>query len=331
MEKIDFVLLWVDDSDPLWLEEKNKYSTNELNYAESKAKFRDWDNLQYWFRGVEKYTPWVNNIFFVTWGHLPKWLNKEHPNLKIINHKDFIPEKYLPTFNSNAIELNLHRIPELSEQFVLFNDDMFLIKETYPQDFFSNGKIVDQFILNMILPDPSRPTISHTNLNNTMIINKYFDKSKVVKENLFKIFNLNYGIRIFRTLLFMPLKRFSGFFNPHLPQPHFKSTFDLLWEKEYNEFDATCRNKFRDYNDISHWLLRYWNLCNGSFVPRNKRFGKYFAVTNTDKSINSYIIGQKGKTICINDSNLIQDFESVKLEIQNAFQTILPNKSQYEM
>ena len=71
----------------------------------------------------------VRRIHFVTWGHLPSWLNKEHPKLNIVNHKDFIPEKYLPTFNSHAL-WNMHRIPGLAENFVYFNDDMFLIKRS---------------------------------------------------------------------------------------------------------------------------------------------------------------------------------------------------------
>ena len=114
MEKIDFVILWVDGSDEKWLKEKNKY-TNIKGDA-SINRFRDFGNLQYLFRGIEKYADFVNNIFFITWGHIPSWLNVNHPKLKIIRHDQFIPNKYLPTFNSNVIELNLHRIKDLSEQ-----------------------------------------------------------------------------------------------------------------------------------------------------------------------------------------------------------------------
>ena len=124
-EKIDFVILWVDGNDKKWLEQKNSY-TNKTEEIK-KSRFRDWDLLKYWFRGVEKYAPWVNKIFFVTWGHIPSWLDTKNPKLEIVKHSDFIPPKYLPTFNSNVIELNLHRILNLSEKFVLFNDDVFII------------------------------------------------------------------------------------------------------------------------------------------------------------------------------------------------------------
>ncbi|WP_331836427.1 hypothetical protein [Erysipelothrix piscisicarius] len=71
-------------------------------------------------------TGWVNNVYLITYGHLPDFLNVDHPKLKIINHTDYIPSDYLPTFSSHTIELNMHRIEGLSEHFVYFNDDMFL-------------------------------------------------------------------------------------------------------------------------------------------------------------------------------------------------------------
>ena len=295
------------------------------------ARYRDWGTLKYWFRGVEKFAPWVNKIFFITWGHLPKWLNTSHPKLRIVNHKEFIPEKYLPTFNSNTIELNLHRIEELSEQFVLFNDDMFIINNVSESDFFSQGKPVDQFLLNAIAPSPQMPIIPHTIINNLRIINKYFNKKDVFKNNLGKIFNLKYGAKLGRTLLLSPWNRFTGFDNPHLPQSHLKSTFDLLWEKEYEDLDGTCVNKFRKYNDLNHWLMRYWNLCCGNFSPRSKGFGKYFNITETNNAIKVYLTYQQGKTICINDSSFIPNIETVKAEVNNSFDKILSEKSSFEV
>lgn len=137
--EIDFVITWVDGNDPDWQKQKMEYSIQpDLSQKQDdrKERYRDWDLLRYWFRGVERFAPWVRRIHFVTWGHLPSWLNKEHPKLNIVNHKDFIPEKYLPTFNSHAIEWNMHRIPGLAENFVYFNDDMFLIKKVRPEQYF---------------------------------------------------------------------------------------------------------------------------------------------------------------------------------------------------
>ena len=118
MEKIDFVIPWVDGNDPQWRAEKAKYDPSGMPQSDAPERYRDWDNLQYWFRGVEKFAPWVNRIHFITWGHLPPWLDTSNPKLNIVKHTDYIPEKYLPTFSSHAIELNMHRIEGLAEHFV---------------------------------------------------------------------------------------------------------------------------------------------------------------------------------------------------------------------
>ena len=69
--EIDFVVTWVDGNDPAWRQEKAKYS-GAGNWDDSEERYRDWELLQYWFRGVEQFAPWVRKIHFVTWGHLPE-------------------------------------------------------------------------------------------------------------------------------------------------------------------------------------------------------------------------------------------------------------------
>ena len=102
MTTIDFVILWVDGNDPDWQRDFRQARRTE-NEDASEIRYRDWRNLHYWFRGVERFAPWVRKIHFITWGHLPAWLRVLHPKLHIVNHADFIPSEYLPTFNSNAI------------------------------------------------------------------------------------------------------------------------------------------------------------------------------------------------------------------------------------
>ena len=107
-KEIDFVVTWVDGNDPAWLEQKNMYDPSALEVGDdSVSRYRDWGLLPYLFRGIEVFAPWVRKVHFVTWGHLPVWLNAEHDKLNIVNHRDFIPEQYLPTFNSNALDWNL--------------------------------------------------------------------------------------------------------------------------------------------------------------------------------------------------------------------------------
>lgn len=136
-EAIDCVILWVDGSDPEWIAQKNKYAGIKIENVDNKEdRYRDWDTLKYLFRGIEKYASWFRKVFLVTCGQIPEWIDTSYPKLEIVFHEEFIPEQYLPTFNSHTIELNLHRIKELSNEFVYFNDDMFILRKTRPTDFF---------------------------------------------------------------------------------------------------------------------------------------------------------------------------------------------------
>ena len=146
MEKIDFVVLWVDGNDPAWLAERARYDLTSKDGSNSVVGYRDWGMMRYWFRGVEKFAPWVNHIYFVTCGHYPQWLNLHHPKLTLVKHSDFIPNEYLPTFNSNTILLNIHRIKGLCERFVIFNDDMFLTAPVRDTDFFKNGYLKKEIL-----------------------------------------------------------------------------------------------------------------------------------------------------------------------------------------
>ena len=137
MQEIDFVVFWVDGSDPEWQQKKARYKGTPQQAAS--VRYRDWDILKYWFRAVETYAPWVRHIYFVADNQRPSWLNFDHPKLSFVDHRDFIPEEFLPTFQVNTIEDNLHRIKGLSEQFVVFNDDMFINAPIAPDYYFRNG------------------------------------------------------------------------------------------------------------------------------------------------------------------------------------------------
>lgn len=45
----------------------------------------------------------------------------------------------LLTFNTNAITARMHKIPGLSNKFVYFNDDMYILNPVKPTDFLKVG------------------------------------------------------------------------------------------------------------------------------------------------------------------------------------------------
>lgn len=334
-EKIDFVVTWVDGNDKKWQEEKRKYEKLEKDedykfeiWNNNEIRYRDWDLLKYWFRGVEKNTPWVNKVYFVTYGHIPKWLNTKNEKLVIVNHKDFIPEKYLPTFNSNAIELNLHRIKDLSDKFVYFNDDFYLIKKVNKKEFFKKGLPCETAATDCTSLDWD---VGHAEIKNLQIINKHFSKKNVIKKYWYKWFNLINGKQLIKTLALLPWKQFTGLYEGHIASSYLKKTFEDVWEIEANTLDKTCMNRFRSDSDVSHWLFKNWQLVSGKFSPRRPGIGKMY-LKKIDKEIIKAVENKKYKMICINDVNCTYDeFKEQKKKITNAFEKIFPNKSSFEI
>ena len=327
---IDFVVIWVDGNDPSWRAEKAKYDGNVSGNANSEVRYRDWENLQYWFRGVEKFAPWVNKIHFVTWGHLPEWLDTTNPKLHIVNHKDYIPSEYLPTFSSHTIELNLHRIDGLAEQFVYFNDDMFITAPTKPEDFFQNGKPCDTFALDCICFN--KDSAGFFNGADVMVINEHFDKGRAFKKDFKKWFNpKNRFKNILRTVLLMPWHWFPGFYYQHTPNSFLKATFEELWEKEFEILDSTCKDKFRKTGNVNQWLMKFWQLASGNFVVRRDSFALCYHVKeyNYLKLLDD-IPSQKHCMICINDTADTLDFDGKKEGVNAAFAKLLPEKSSFE-
>lgn len=327
--KIDLVVLWVDGNDKEWLAEKNKYLHIKGDAGDN--RFRDCENLQYLFRGIDKYAPWVNKVFFITWGHVPSWLDTTNKKLRIVKHEEFIPKEYLPTFNSNVIELNLHRIEDLSERFVLFNDDFFILKETKATDFFEGYIPKDVYVEYTQLASYYNDLHFFMKANILAIINKHFNKHEFYKKYFFKAVNPKYG-HFFnsKTLYSMKFKKkFCGFWNFHAPLPYLKDTFKRVWEIEKENLEMACENKFRASTDLGHYLCRYWQFCEGNFLPK-KDESKYFIYQNNNDQTVKAIEEQKYKFICINDAYMDIDFEKGKKEINAAFAKIFPNKSQFE-
>ena len=105
------------------------------------SRFADNQELRYSLRSVEKFAPWVRQIFIVTNGQIPSWLNLDNPRIKIVTHAEIFTNKsHLPTFSSPAIESHLHKIPGLSKKFIYLNDDVMFGEEVWPDDFYTHAK-----------------------------------------------------------------------------------------------------------------------------------------------------------------------------------------------
>ncbi|MCR5713409.1 MAG: Stealth CR1 domain-containing protein [Bacteroidales bacterium] len=340
MEKIDFVLTWVDGSDPRWIAEKrifqgNDEVTNVPDDSNIDCRYRpDTELLRYWFRAVEKFAPWVNKIHFVTCGQKPEWLNETHLKLHLVNHRDYIPSEYLPTFNSNVIELNYHRINDLSEHFVLFNDDMFLLQPVRSEFFFRYN--------NPVLATSLRYTnkVGYNNwsrviFNDYCLVNRSFDMKTAIWRNKEKWFNMKALGRkqaIQNFVCFIANKTLPVGLYGHVALPHLKSTLQEIWEKYPEIMEHVSMHKFRSDDQVNQWLLCAWNQAQGRFYPAlEKNLGQNHTVTPDNVDWICELIRKKQiPQICINDSQYNIDPEHCNEMIAKAFESILPEKSSFE-
>jgi hypothetical protein len=327
---IDFVVTWVDMNDPKWQYDFARYSgkiDNTKNEV-TEARFRDNGLLKFWFRGIEKFAPWVRNIHFVTCGQQPTWLNTAHPKIKLVNHTDYIPNQFLPCFNSNLIEIYMHQIPGLSEHFVYFNDDFFATNHLKPERFFTNGLPNDiaAFRLNF-----GFSLWNKCLKNNIRLINKRFDKEEVLKRDHDKWFTKKYGDKSRLTKLLQPYTKFITLRTPHNAQPYTKTTFAEVWNYAEKEMIMMSSHRFRSPQDYTLELFRTWQICRSNFEPYNtydntKMFPLVFKSAQAIKAIRA----QSYSLVCVNDSEYIRNYDKTLNDVRLAFESILPEKSSFE-
>ena len=327
---IDFVVTWVDMNTPEWKNEFARYAggqDNEKNGV-SEARFRDYGFLKYWFRGVEKFAPWVRKIHFVTYGQKPEWLDDSNPKINLVDHRDFIPSQFLPTYNSVVIERYMHKIPGLAEHFVYFNDDFYITTPISPERFFKNGLPCDIAVFQY---NPAWSQWYKRIKNNLRIINRHFDKKEVLARFHDKWFDKSYGSRARWNYLLKPYGKFITLRTPHNAQPYLKSTFEEVWAVAGKELTETSANRFRTVTDYTPELFRTWQICKGDFEPYNTYADtKMFPLMIKSKKAIKAIYDQSYKLICLNDNVHIRHYGLVMENLKAAFDHILPEKSSFE-
>lgn len=337
MGKIDFVVTWLDSSDPAWQKQFNYYKTGATG-DKGEARFREMNIFKYWFRAVERYAPWVNKVFLITNGKFPDWINKDNPKLVLVKHEDYMPKELLPTFNSCAIELFMHRIKGLSEHFVYFNDDMLLNGPVTPDYYFKNGLPCDynkETCFNVpIYTRQERFTIYMSMLSDIGILNAHFNRWETVCQSPKRWFGPHLGFKgLLMSLLLMRQRLFVGFSNYHTEQAYLKSTFEEVWEKEPDFLLSSC-TRFREDVIANPYLFRYWQFAKNKFHPMKRRFATYHL---TDKSV----VNDIGKTlqdtktcsICLNDTSYCseEDFDFINSYLIKMMEAKLPSKSSFEL
>lgn len=336
MEKIDFVVLWLDSNDPDWIALYNQYRPDKP--ISDNGRFRNWDLFRYWFRSVERYAPWVNKVFLVTNGTFPEWINPDCEKLVMVKHADFMPQRYLPTFNSTSIELNLGRIEALSEHFVYFNDDMFINAPVKPEYYFKDGLPCDSNF-ESVFRNPQYNIENKFGIDlsiywDVAIINRHFNRRDTVRQAWKKWYGPHlWGKPLLFSLLMAGRSMFENFMLFHHEQPMLKSVFHEIWEKEPDILDLNCSRKFRGVADLNQYLIRYWQFASNRFHPV-KKHGLCYQYYNQEivADLIKNLFEEHCPSICINDTPLInnQDCEYAMTMIHQAFEKKFPKPSMFE-
>ena len=278
---IDVVYTWVNDQDPVWRDmyrtAKSSDSSSEEIDGQSIARFRNREELRYSLRSIDMYIPWVRNVYVFTNCSAPSWI-AESSRIFWIDHKDVIPERHLPTFNSHVIESYLHRIPNLSQHFLYFNDDV-LVNRRMAKTTFFNGH-----------------GCSIPNLENYGTVNGRRDESAPdylnAARNCVGLLSEKFG--------FHPTQ-----LHAHSPHALRKDVLRKIEETWPDEIEQTRRAQFRKQTDISmvSFLYHHFAFLIGLAVPTRYSAALVKPTSkNFEKSLSKMAAGRlKSNTVCIND------------------------------
>ena len=286
---MDAVITYVDITEKF----KEDYSSHVKKELEEN-RFRSYGVLDLQVKGIRKYLPYINNIFIVV-SNLEQVNGIDLEGCKIITHDMIIPPKYLPCFNSCVIEMFLHRIPNLDEEFLYFNDDIFIVNNIPSTYWFKNGKPNLYPVINDFKKEDTN--IYHNNLyNSTQIVskslkyeNKYKDKY-IVQSHTVRPFLKSTCIKVFNKFVLNIIQ-------------------SLTRTRHSRNFNATI---FNDYDFLS---LNY-----------NKRKDEYsYFESHEIDSIIKDINDRKNPIICINDNDYFENTE-FKIDLRNVLEANLNNK-----
>jgi hypothetical protein len=242
---IDMVFSWVDGSEPGYLEERRRWGALSGLTADSPpARYRQIDELRFALRSVHAFAPWVRRIFVASDSPAPDWLDPAHPQVTFVRSEEFFADPgVLPTFNSHAIESQVHRIPGLAEHFLYSNDDMFFGRPVTPAMFFSPGGIT-RFVEATVRIGLGESDPMRTGHDNAMRVNR-----SLLRER--------FGRTITRHL-------------EHTAAPLRRSVLAELEREFPDDFARTAASRFRSPADISvtNSLYHYYALLTGRAVTQ---------------------------------------------------------------
>jgi hypothetical protein len=292
---MDAIITYVNGLDPQWQKE---YATHVGGTVLAK-RYRDWGTLKYLLRGIEKHLPFIESVYLIVSGEsqVPSWVDRS--SLHVVLHRDIIPEQFLPTFNSTTIEMFMHRIQGLDEEFLYFNDDMFPVMDCTPDDFFVDGR-------------------SATGFTRHILASGKFKK---------RVRNSDHQAR--RALGMKPSWYFVR--PQHTCSPMLRSESEACYEKS-REAIFKVVSSLRTEENFNQYLYLDYLYYKGKTVLRRLSNKHLSPAVHSAKTICSYIDEPSCKLICINDVEMDENnFLKYSEMVRASFERHFPKKSRFEL
>ena len=291
---MDIVITYVNGLDPLWQKDYEAHTSIPV----LTKRFRDWGTLRYLMRGIEVNMPFIRKVHLVVArdSQVPKWVNRDEVN--VVLHEDIIPAEFLPTFNCNPIEMHLHRIKDLDEEYMYFNDDVFPMLPCKPTDLFVDGKGVLGMSRHLLSLDMFKKICR----NSDVVARKALGKRPQIT-----------------------------FLRPqHVCTPMLRSECCELYESVEQDIRSSI-SKTRTAKNISQYLFLDYMYLKGKLI--NRRLSKrHFSlgITSVEK-LRKFITNPDRMFTCINDVQLSEErYEELRRVLIESFETRFPNKSKFE-
>ena len=308
--KIDLIYTWVNGSDPAFFREKLYWlalSDNIDPQSASNVRFFEHDELRYSLRSAKQNVPWINHVYIVTNGQIPSWIDLSNAWISIVTHREIMPLESLPTFNSQAIEANIHKIRGLSEYFLYANDDCFFYRPLSPEFFFSSkGKV------------------------KVLKGGLYFSDEYLQKHQ-----NFLYANNVFysATLLYKKFKVLLRFEVSHNVKAFRKSLYSHCSNRFPEEFNFTTFKKFRAPKCINLSMISYYAIIigKGEVVEEHDRHFSnqvYLRIGSREK-MREVLHQRNPALLCINDEDntTAEEYAGLPLFLQELF----PKKESWEL
>ena len=293
LTKIDYVFPYVTTNDTYWKNIYNKYiSGKESKYASGMQRYRDNGILKYLLRSLEKNLPWINKVHMIvmTDTQVPIWIDRK--KIHIIYHSDFIPKKYLPTFNSRTIEIFLPFLPLVQENFIYGNDDLIPLKALSKKFFFKGN-------------------IPCYNLNIRDFLSNY--PEDIVRRNVFNlILDKNQKKKVVTT--------------QHSTISYKMSLIKKCFNK-HKEIILNSISPFRENKNFNQYIYSFYQMIEGSILNKPHKI----RILDINQKIINKTIDIKNKKhdfICLNDQ--IQTSEEDWNILQSMLEKLFPKKSKFE-